>query len=64
MADPTDLRLDRIASTLEQIQLQMKGIETRLDALEDQLDMASVADIDGALDEVRAEVRSIKDEML
>jgi division protein CdvB (Snf7/Vps24/ESCRT-III family) len=64
MSDPTDLRLDRIASTLEQIQLQMKGIETRLDTLEDQLDMASVADIDGALDDVRAEVRSIKDEML
>lgn len=61
--DP-ELQLARITGLLEVVLARLQGIETRIDALEDQLEMAAIADIDGTLDEVRAEVRSIKDEML
>lgn len=56
--------LDRLTALLEQVLLQLRAIEIRIDTLEDQIEMASIADVDGTLDEVRAEVRSIKDEML
>lgn len=64
MAEDADIQLARITGLLEVMIARLEGIETRIDTLEAQIDMASVADIDGALDEVRAEVRSIKDEML
>ena len=56
--------LDRLTVLLDQVLAELKTIDLRLRTLEDQLDMASVVDIDGALEDVRAEVRSIKDEML
>lgn len=56
--------LERITALLEQVLLQLRAIEIRIDTLEDQVEMAAIADVDGTLDEVRAEVRSIKDEML
>ena len=64
MAEDPELQLARITGLLEVVLARLQGIETRIDALEDQLEMAAIADVDGALDEVRAEVRSIKDEML
>lgn len=64
MPDSTAAQLERISSQLERLHLQVKGLEIRLDTIEDQLDMAAVTDIEGALEEVRAQVRSIKDEML
>jgi division protein CdvB (Snf7/Vps24/ESCRT-III family) len=64
MAEDADIQLARITGLLEVMIARLEGIETRIDTLEAQIDMASVADIDGTLDEVRAEVRSIKDEML
>ena len=56
--------LDRLTVLFDQVLAELKTIDLRLRTLEDQLDMASVVDIDGALEDVRAEVRSIKDEML
>jgi division protein CdvB (Snf7/Vps24/ESCRT-III family) len=64
VAEDADIQLARITGLLEVMIARLEGIETRIDTLEAQIDMASVADIDGTLDEVRAEVRSIKDEML
>jgi division protein CdvB (Snf7/Vps24/ESCRT-III family) len=64
VAEDADIQLARITGLLEVMIARLEGIETRIDTLEDQLEMAAVADIDGTLDEVRAEVRSIKDEML
>ena len=56
--------LDRITALLHQVLAHLKTIEARIETLEDQFDIAAMADVDGALEEVRAEVRSIKDEML
>ena len=64
MAEDPPVELARIEALLEVILARIETIETRIGTLEDQIEMASIADIDGALEEVRAEVRSIKDEML
>ena len=64
MADDTEIQLARITGLLEVMIARLEGIEIRIDTLEDQVEMAAIADVDGTLDEVRAEVRSIKDEML
>lgn len=64
MTERTSGDLARITSLLEQVLGRLEAIETRIATLEDQLDMAAMADVDGTLEEVRAQVRSIKDEML
>lgn len=64
MAGEPEEQIARITALLEQVLGRLQAIETRIDTLEDQLDMAAMADVDGTLEEVRAEVRSIKDEML
>lgn len=64
MAGEPERQLEQITILLEQLLGRVQVIETRIETLEDQLDMAAMADIDGTLEEVRAEVRSIKDEML
>ncbi len=57
--DPEDL-----GNTLREIRDRLTAIETRLDSLEASVETFSTIDLDQALDDVRAEVRSIKDEML
>ena len=49
---------------LNQILERLHAIDVRLDSLEAQVETFAVVDLDQALDDVRAEVRSIKDEML
>ena len=62
--DQPSVELERITALLEQVLLQLRAIEIRIDTLEDQVEMAAIADVHGTLEDVRAEVRSIKDEML
>lgn len=57
--DPEDL-----GNTLREIRDRLIEIEIRLDSLEASVETFSTIDLDQALDDVRAEVRSIKDEML
>ncbi|MFM8519161.1 MAG: hypothetical protein ACKOB2_01910 [Solirubrobacterales bacterium] len=64
MAEDSEIQLARITGLLEIVIARLQGIETRIETLEDQIEMAAIADVDGTLEEVRAEVRSIKDEML
>lgn len=49
---------------LVEIRNRLSAIEVRLDSLEASVETFSTIDLDQALDDVRAEVRSIKDEML
>ena len=53
-----------LGSVLEAILDRLIAIEIRLDSLEASVEMFSTIDLDQALDDVRAEVRSIKGEML
>ena len=53
-----------LAKTLGEIRDRLTAIETRLDSLEASVETFSTIDLDQTLDDVRAEVRSIKDEML
>lgn len=53
-----------LAKTLGEIRDRLTAIETRLDSLEASVETFSTIDLDQALDDVRAEVQSIKDEML
>lgn len=64
MAEDSEIQLARITGLLEVVIARLQGIETRIETLEDLIEMAAIADVDGTLEEVRAEVRSIKDEML
>ncbi|MFM8791702.1 MAG: hypothetical protein ACKOGM_01460 [Solirubrobacterales bacterium] len=64
MAEDSEIQLARIIGLLEVVIARLQGIETRIETLEDLIEMAAIADVDGTLEEVRAEVRSIKDEML
>ena len=57
--DPEDF-----GNTLREIRDRLIEIEIRLDSLEASVETFSTIDLDQALDDVRAEVRSIKDEML
>lgn len=53
-----------LGRVLEAILDRLIEIEIRLDSLEASVETFSTIDLDQALDDVRAEVRSIKDEML
>ena len=57
--DPEDL-----GNTLREIRDRLIEIEIRLDSLEASVETFSTIDLDQALDDVRVEVQSIKDEML
>ena len=52
--------LEALGAILE----RLHEIEIRLDSIEAQVETFAVIDLDSALDDVLAEVRSIKDEML
>jgi len=55
---------DRMIELMGRVLDRLNAIESRLDSIEAQVETFAVIDLDSALDEVRAEVRSIKDEML
>ena len=54
----------KLEEVLGEIRSRLQAIEIRLDSIEAQVETFAVVDLDSALDDVRAEVRSIKDEML
>ena len=54
----------KLPEALGAILERLHEIEVRLDSIEAQVETFAVIDLDQALDDVRAEVRSIKDEML
>lgn len=55
---------DRMIELMGRVLDRLNAIESRLDSIEAQVETFAVIDLDSALDDVRAEVRSIKDEML
>lgn len=55
---------DRMIELMGRVLERLQEIEARLDSIEAQVETFAVIDLDSALDDVRAEVRSIKDEML
>ena len=62
--EETDQGAPDLIEVLGEIRSRLQGIEIRLDSIEAQVETFAVVDLDSALDDVRAEVRSIKDEML
>ena len=64
MARGPQLDPEDFGNTLREIRDRLIEIEIRLDSLEASVETFSTIDLDQALDDVRAEVRSIKDEML
>ncbi|MFZ9668907.1 MAG: hypothetical protein ACO3CR_03535 [Solirubrobacterales bacterium] len=55
---------DELRSLSYRILDRLTQIEIRLDSLEASVETFGTVDLDQALDDIRAEVRSIKDEML
>ena len=64
MAEEPDGGEDGVIELMGQILGRLHEIEARLDSIEAQVETFAVVDLDQALNDVRAEVRSIKDEML
>ena len=64
MAEEPDGGEDGVIELMGQILGRLHEIEVRLDSIEAQVETFAVVDLDQALNDVRAEVRSIKDEML
>ena len=64
MAEEPDGGEDGMIKLMGQILGRLHEIEVRLDSIEAQVETFAVVDLDQALNDVRAEVRSIKDEML
>ncbi len=64
MAEDPEQGTAKLLEALSAILERLHEIEIRLDSIEAQVETFAVIDLDSALDEVRAEVRSIKDEML
>jgi hypothetical protein len=60
----SDREAPELIEVLGEIRSRLQAIEIRLDSIEAQVETFAVVDLDSALDDVRAEVRSIKDEML
>jgi len=60
----TDGLSDAIEELAKKIFDRLNAIEIRLDSIEAQVEMFGTVDLDSALRDMRAEVRSIKDEML
>ena len=64
MAEEPDEGYDRLIELMGRVLERLQEIEVRLDSIEAQVETFAIIDLDSALDDVRAEVRSIKDEML
>ena len=64
MAEEPDGGEDQMIELMGRVLERLQEIEVRLDSIEAQVETFAIIDLDSALDDVRAEVRSIKDEML
>ena len=64
MPEEVDGDQNRMIELMGQVLERLHEIEVRLDSIEAQVETFAIIDLDSALDDVRAEVRSIKDEML